>query len=136
MRNTTDSNEHDSQTHQNHQKRQHQQKMEQQQQIKLGRGDLLTTTTKKKGEGLESREKIKKNRVGFTYELQRPKKIASAVNLAERSDQIRSGSLTYYNDQRRQRQPSMQQRNQIKSGRVHIQTTKTKEDSNSGKSSR
>src|SRR5947199_10380777 len=68
--------------------------------------------------------------------LQRPKKTASAVNPAERSDQIGLGSLTSYNDQRRQRQPSIQQRDQIKSGRVHIIATKAKEDSVSRQSSR
>src|SRR2546421_7956959 len=77
-----------------------------------------------------SSQSIRSNRVRFTYSLQRPKKTASAVNPA---DQIGSGSLTHYNDQRRQRQPSIQQ---IKSGRVHLRATTTKEDSVSRQSSR
>src|SRR5437016_1255082 len=81
----------------------------------------------------QSSREIKLNQVGFTYDLQRPKKTSSAVNAAERSDQIGSGSLTRYNDQRRQRQPSIQQ---IKSGRVHLRATTTKEDSVSRQSSR
>src|SRR5437762_11815316 len=63
-------------------------------------------------------------------------KRASEVNTTEISDQIGSGSLTNYNNQRRQRQPSIQQRDQIKSGRVHLRTTTTKEDSVSRQSSR
>src|SRR5213079_3077275 len=102
--------------------------IQQRDQIKSGRVHLRTTTTKEDSVSRQSSREIRSNRVGFTYELQRPKKTASAVNLAERSDQIRSGSLTYYNDQRRQRQPSIQQRDQIKSGRVHLRPTTTKED--------
>src|SRR3989440_586452 len=74
--------------------------------------------------------------VRFTYKLQEAQKTALAVNPAERSDQIGSGSLTFYNDQRRQRQPSIQQRDQIKSGQVHLHPTTTKEDSVSRQSSR
>src|SRR5436305_14637295 len=62
-----------------------------------------------------SRE-IRSNRVGYTYLLQRPKKTASAVNPAERSDQIETGTLTFNKDQKRQRQPSIQQKDQNKSG--------------------
>src|SRR5437667_5808770 len=71
--------------------------------MKSRRVHLLATTTK---EDSVSRQSSRSNRVGFTYELQRPKETASAVNPA---DQIGSGSLTSYNDQRRQRQPSIQQ---------------------------
>src|SRR5438552_8126405 len=92
--------------------------------------------TKKDSVNRQSSREIRSNRVGFTYFLQQPKKTASAVNPAERSDQIGSGSLTSYNDQRRQRQPSIQQRDQIKSGQVHLLATTTKEDSVSRQSSR
>src|SRR2546421_10189741 len=91
--------------------------------------------TKEDSVSRQSSREIRSNRVGFTYKLQRTKKTASAVNPAERSDQIGSGSLTNYNDQRRQRQPSIQQRDQIKSGQVHLPATRTKEDSVSGQSS-
>src|SRR2546421_9259100 len=92
--------------------------------------------TKEDSVSRQSSREIRSNRIGFTYELQRPKKTSSAVNPAERSDQIGSGSFTSYNDQRRQRQPSIQQRDQIKSGQVHLLTTTTKEDSVSRQSSR
>src|SRR5204862_128893 len=97
------------------------------QQIKSGRDHLRATPTK---EDSISRQSSRSNQVVFTYQLQRPKKTASAVNPA---DQIGSASLTRYNDQRRQRQPSIQQ---IKSGRVHLRATTTKEDSVSRQSSR
>src|SRR5213079_363066 len=110
--------------------------IQQRDQIKSGRVHLHTTTTKEDSVSHQSSREIRSNRVGFTYFLQRPKKTASAVNPAERSDQIGSGSLTSYNDQRRQRQPSIQQRDQIESGRVHLRATTTKEDSVSRQSSR
>src|SRR5204863_2490671 len=97
---------------------------------------VLSRTTKEDSFSRRSRTKIQRDRIGFTYSLQRPKKTASAINPAERSDQIGSGSLTSYNDQRRQCQPSIQQRDQIKSSRVHLRTTTNKEDSVSCQSSR
>src|SRR5947207_3215698 len=110
--------------------------IQQRDQIKSGRVHLRATTTKEDSVSRQSSREIRSNRVGFTYFLQRPKKTASAVNPAERSDQIRSGSLTSYNDQRRQRQQSIQQRDQIKSSQVHLLPTTTKEDSVSRQSSR
>src|SRR5947207_1647173 len=94
----------------NDQRRQRQPSIQQKDQIKSCQVHLLPTTTKEGSVSCQSSREIRSNRVGFTYILQRPKKTASAVNPAERSDQIRSGSLTNYNDQRRQRQPSIQQR--------------------------
>src|SRR5204863_298356 len=110
----------------NDQRRQRQPSIQQRDQIKSCRVHLRPTTTKEDSVSRQSSREIRSNRVGFTYELQRPKKTASAVNPAERSDQIESGSLTYYNEQRRQRQLSIQQRDQIKSDRDHVQTRKTK----------
>src|SRR5437762_7080280 len=123
----------DSLTNYKQHRRQRQLSIQQRDQIKSGRVHLHTTTTKEDSVSSQSSREIKSNRVGFTYSLQRPKKTASAVNPAERSDQIGSGSLTRYNDQRRQRQPSIQQ---IKSNRVHLLPTTTKEDSVSSQSSR
>src|SRR5438045_8640826 len=71
----------------------------------------------------------------FNYIQQRQKKTSSANN-PERSDQIGSGSLTNYNDQRRQRQPSIQQRDQIKSGQVHLLIKRAKKNSVNRQSSR
>src|SRR5271170_7124606 len=92
--------------------------------LSSGRVHLRAATVK---DGGISHQFICSAQVGFTYGLQRPKRAASAINSTATSAHLGSGSLTHCNGERGQRQPSIQQRHLLASGRVHLRPATVKE---------
>src|SRR5277367_6547757 len=87
---------------------------------------LLSATVKEGGISHQFNEKICSDRVGLYFLPAMPKKAASAINSTKKSAQIGSGFTSFLQGQRKRRQPSIQQRDLLSSGRVHLQPATVK----------
>jgi hypothetical protein len=87
---------------------------------------LLSATAKEGGVSRQFNEKICSDRVGLYFLPARSKKAASAINSTKKSAQIGSGFTSILQGQRKRRQPSIQQRDLLSSGRVHLQPATVK----------
>src|SRR5947209_13164917 len=75
---------------------------------------LLPSTTIPYTALSRSRQSSRSNRVGFTYSLQRPKKTASAVNPADRTDRVTSVTPTSKKDNGSRQHSRKNRSNQIR----------------------